>query len=208
EGSGVEVLKVVLVEEVAPVDRELPRSPAQSGPRTQELDRIHNRDVGRIPVLFAAVLVVDADRRFVTVERPFLLRADVELRRHGLRRLVADCGRHAEVRIEGADIGVEEADFEVCRPARRQYSLRLDLGTLQLDAAEVRYALCAARREVNKEELVVGIARDERRDVERHALVEPGRLVAHLETPQEFRLEGLELPNAIETTGAEARRVG
>ena len=66
----------------------IPKAALQCCLWAQQLDRILDRHIGCVPLLPAEMLEVNSERRLVAVERPLLLRGDVKLRWHGLRRLL------------------------------------------------------------------------------------------------------------------------
>src|SRR5258708_1667004 len=113
EGLRRKVLEVILIQQVSTRDSQLPGAALERRACAQELDRIHDVDVGCVPVLLAAIFEVDTQSRFILIDGPFLLRAQVELIRHGLGRLVADGRRNAKIRIEVPNSRFEQTDIEV-----------------------------------------------------------------------------------------------
>jgi len=59
EGLRIEVLEVILIQQVSTRDSQLPGAALEGGACAQELDRIHDVDVGCVPVLLAAIFEVD-----------------------------------------------------------------------------------------------------------------------------------------------------
>src|ERR1700730_15621379 len=60
EGLCIEVLEVILIQQISTRDSQLPGSALERRACAQELDGIHDVDVGCIPVLLAAIFEVDA----------------------------------------------------------------------------------------------------------------------------------------------------